>query len=631
MKTIRRLYFYAIAFISIEVVLWGLIGLLRSILSGSAIDSASALARALSLILVGVPIFLIHWLWAQRAAAKDDEEKSATLRAVFLYGILLGTLIPVAQNALALINRAFLAGAGLYASGAVVGGAQIWTDNLVAIAINLLIAAYFWNVLQGEWRSLLEKENFVEVRRLARFIWMLYGLLFSIYGAQQALHYAFVLSPADMLGEAGRDTAINAIALMLVGAPIWLFAWNFLQAALNDSSEQESLLRLGVLYLLSLGGVTTVLTAGGNFLYLVLLQLFGAGKGFAEFFRSLGAPVSIGVPFAVVWAYYGRWLNRQFAFDADALRREAKRRLYFYLLSLLGLVATAFALMSLVSLALDLITAQSYLAAGGFADPLARALAFLIAGLPLWLWTWRPVQALALEDSALGDHARRSVIRKTYLYLVLFASVIGVMVSAGGLIFMFINAALGGETNDLLNSALNALQVLVIFAALLLYHLSTLRKDGKLRADDLEAKQKGFHVAVIDHDGQFGAAFAKYVSNLSVQIVNAKDLPDDFSSDAVVFSSALWAGEENQLAGRLRSLSGIKLPVQEDVAGVFWARGFAQAADYARTLAEGGQIRPQPPKGASAWMALVYIAAALFALEFCVGLLIFAVSLANGF
>ena len=31
MKTVRRLYFYAVAFISLEIVLWGLIGLLRSI------------------------------------------------------------------------------------------------------------------------------------------------------------------------------------------------------------------------------------------------------------------------------------------------------------------------------------------------------------------------------------------------------------------------------------------------------------------------------------------------------------------------------------------------------------------------------------------------------------------------
>ena len=68
MRTIRRLYFYLVSFITFEVVLWGLIGLLRSILSTSQIsDGGDALARALSLTLVGVPIFALHWLWAQRA------------------------------------------------------------------------------------------------------------------------------------------------------------------------------------------------------------------------------------------------------------------------------------------------------------------------------------------------------------------------------------------------------------------------------------------------------------------------------------------------------------------------------------------------------------------------------------
>ncbi|MFN3492284.1 MAG: DUF5671 domain-containing protein, partial [Anaerolineales bacterium] len=70
MKTIRRLYFYAVAFISIEVVLWGIIGLLRSIFNNNEITSgATSLAQALSLILVGAPIFLVHWLWAQNVSA----------------------------------------------------------------------------------------------------------------------------------------------------------------------------------------------------------------------------------------------------------------------------------------------------------------------------------------------------------------------------------------------------------------------------------------------------------------------------------------------------------------------------------------------------------------------------------
>ncbi len=636
MKTIRRLYFYAIAFISMEVVLWGIIGLLRSMLGKTIVDSASALAQALSLILVGVPIFLFHWIWAQRASAKDDEEKTASLRAIFLYAILLATLIPVVQNLLAFINRTFLSAANLYVDRAIVGGAQTWIDNLIAIVVNLLIAAYFWNVAQSEWRSLPEKENFAEIRRLYRFIWMLYGLIMILFGAQQALIYAFTLSTANILGAIGRETVVNAVALLVVGAPIWASSWRIIQNALDDSSEKESLLRLALLYKLSLIGVIVVLTAGGNLFYQILMHAFGDGKTFAQFVQNIGSPISIGIPFAVIWAYYGDWLRRQFAFDENLPRRASKRRLYFYILSLLGLAASFFAVASLISVLIDLLIAKIFLASSGFSEPLSRALAFLAAGLPLWLLTWRPMQSHAVEDGAMGDHARRSVIRKTYLYLVMFAAVIGGMISAGILIFTLINAALGGATTNFLNTILNALQTFVLFVVLLLYHLSALRKDGERRADELESKQKGFNLVIFDHDGKFGeaiqSALAKRALNLSVNVLNVKDeIPADLKADAVLFSSNLLMDAPKNIEAWIRSFSGIKLAVAENAAGVFWARDISQALEYSRALAEGEQIRPQSSKGASTWVYIAYVFAALFALQVLFVLITLAISLATGF
>ena len=105
MKTIRRIYFYAVALISLEVVLWGMIGLARSIFSNSVGSGVAQLAQALALILVGVPVFGIHWWAAQRSANKDEEEHSSAVRALFLYSALLGLLIPLTQNGLAFINR----------------------------------------------------------------------------------------------------------------------------------------------------------------------------------------------------------------------------------------------------------------------------------------------------------------------------------------------------------------------------------------------------------------------------------------------------------------------------------------------------------------------------------------------
>jgi hypothetical protein len=206
MKTVRRLYFYAVALISLEVVLWGLINLLRSIIDQSVGGGADALAQALALILVGLPIFLFHWLWAQRITARDEEEKTASLRAIFLYAALIGTLIPVFQNFLALIDRGLLQLAHMAVERALLGSSQTLADNLIAILMNGIVALYFWNILRSDWKTLSDslkgdgKENFADVRRLYRYIWVLYSLLMTIFGAQQVLSYLFFV-PGGVLGE----------------------------------------------------------------------------------------------------------------------------------------------------------------------------------------------------------------------------------------------------------------------------------------------------------------------------------------------------------------------------------------------------------------------------------------------
>lgn len=636
MKTIRRLYFYAVAFISIEVVLWGMIGLVRSIFDTQDITgSASDLASALALIFVGVPIFLIHWFWAQNVSSKDPEENSASVRAIFLYGILIGTLIPAVQNLLAFLNRTLLATAKLSEYRAVIGGSQSWPDNLIALVVNLLIAVYFWNVLKANWSKLSEPENFAEIRRLYRFTWVLYGLLLVIYGVQQALSYAFTF-PTAVLGDIGRETAINAMALMFVGSPIWYYAWRLLQDGLADSAERESYLRLGLLYLLTLSGAIVSLVTGANLLYLILVQFLGEGEPWLEFLRQLGGPISIGVPLGVVWGYYGRWLNQQFAFDENLPRREGKRRLFHYILSFLGLTATVAGLISLFSVLIDLLLDISYISSSGIVEPFSGSIAALMAGLPVWLLTWNPMQAQAIEEGGSGDHARRSVVRKSYLYLVLFASVIGGMITAGTLVFQLISAVLGESDPDLWKIILNNLAGLIVFIVILAYHLNVLRRDGLVRTDALEEKQSHFLVAVFDQDGKFGeavrSAFAKRAPSLPVTVVNVNDFPADLKADAVVLPGSLAVNTPEKAEAWIRSFNGNKLIVSDEAAGVFWMNDSEQAADSAKSMAEGQELRPQSSKRTtSVWTYVAYVFAALFACQLLLGLLLFGVSMVAGF
>ncbi len=630
MKTVRRLYFYTVAFISLEVVLWGLISLLRSILNPKVVtNSAQTLAQALALILVGVPIFLVHWLWAQRASVREEEEKTTSVRAIFLYAALTATLVPVVQNGLALLDRLFLGAAKLRVEHAMIGGNQTLSDNLIAITMNLLIAAYFWNVLQNEWRSLPDENSFKDVRRLYRYLWLLYSLLMVVFGIQQILRYIFYI-PTQTIGVISRESLVNGIALLAIGTPIWVYVWRVCQSALIDPAENESLLRLGVLYMLALSGVITVLASSGTLLYTLLNRFLGDPISTENLLRKLGSQLSLLIPFGGIWAYYGGWLGRQINSDDQPVRRAGKRRVYSYILSAVGLTTAFIGVASLIALVIDLALRNEPIGGQVFRESLTRSIAVMAVGMPLWLLTWLPMQAEALETGDAGDHSRRSVIRKAYLYLAMFAGVIGGMIAAVGLIFELLQAFLSGVTDSSFQTnVLNALQYLLLFLVVLLYHLYCLRRDGQSTTSALEARQAGFQVLVLDHDGHFGpgmrTALTKQAPNLPVTVLQASEpISSNLRPGVVILPGSLAMNPHASIRTWLDGFKGKRLIVPDETTEISWARDMNDAASSVRALAEGQELRQTASRGASAWMIVVYLFAALFALE----LLLFLVSLA---
>ncbi|MEO8354925.1 MAG: DUF5671 domain-containing protein [Chloroflexota bacterium] len=626
MKSIRRLYFYLVAFISIEVVLWGLISLLRSMVDDVISDSADTLAQALALILVGVPIFLVHWLWAQRAAARDEEEKTASIRAIFLYAILLATLIPVVQNLLSFIDRSLIQATGLSMERSFSAfRAQTIADNLIAILMNGIVAAYFWNVLRSEWATLTEKETFSDVRRFYRYIWMLYGLLMTIFGAQQILRFLFYV-PGDVLGELGREVVVNGIALLVVGTPIWVYSWRVIQDSLADPDEMGSTLRLGILYLLSLGGVITVITAAWMLVSTILNLLLGQDTTFRQFIQEIGGPISIGLPLGLVWAYYGHWLSRHIAAAGDKVRQAGMKRLYNYILSFIGLVVAFVGVGALLSFMIDILTEFGMAFTDSLRENLVTSLSSLIVGIPLWLVMWRPMQAEAMAEGELGDHARRSVLRKTYLYLALFASVIGGMATAVALVYQLLRVALTGDAgSDFVNILLNLAQLLFLFVVVMMYHLNVLRTDGASTADSLADKQNDYSVLVVDSGNGFvdsvKAALMKFAPNAPVTITSPSEKPDgNFNSIVLSGSLAVHAPEW------IRSFSGNRIVIQDEVRDIVWTEDAMQAAQSVQMLAEGQEIQKHKT-GRSPWTIAIYVFAALFALQLLFMLLMLGISL----
>lgn len=621
MKTVRRLYFYTVVLISVEVVLWGLINLLRSVVDETLGGAAEALAQALALVLVGVPIFLFHWLWVQRSSGREDEEQTASWRAIFFYTVLLGTLVPVVQNLLALINRVFLGAVRLDTSRAILGGSQTWPDNLIAIVVNGLAAIYFWNVLRREWMTLSDKENFADVRRLYRYIWVLYGLAMTIFGAQQTLRFLFYIQ-AEVLGDIGRETLINGIGLLIIGTPLWFFAWRAVQDSLVDQAEQDSNLRVAILYLLALGGTVTVLTTATVILNIVLRKLLGTEIATSDLIHQIGDQISIGIPLGAVWVYYGHWLNRHIESMHDPVRQAGMKRVYYYVLSILGLGGAFIGAASLIKFIIDLTTGNSMTLDDTLRSNLAIALALIAAWMPLWLLTWQPLQAGASATDDAGEHARRSVVRKAFLYLALFTGVIGGMSAAVALVFELLRAALTSATNNnSLATNLNDLQLLALFSTLLLYHLMILRRDGRFTADALVRKQSDFNVLVVDSGEGFAESVKTSLNRIAPHIpvtVTARKVGGKFNAMILNGSTAVDAPDW------VRTFEGSRIIVPNEAKDLIWVRGASkqmnqQAAQLARQLAEGQELRKQGGINSS-WMIVVYIAAALFGLEFLFGI-----------
>ncbi len=646
MRTVRRLYLYAVAFVSLEVVIWGTIWLARSMFcSGNALcPGAAILAQGLALLLVGLPVFAIHWVLAERLAAREEEERSSAIRAVFLYGTLLATLIPIVQNALSLFDRLALQAVGLSPTQAILGPDQTWSDNLIAMLMNAIAAFYFYRKLKNDWQTISMQTHFADIRRIYRHVWLLYGLAMVIGGVQQLLRYLLSVYPNNF-ANLYRASGAHGVVLSLMGVPLWVYSWLTVSRALVDKDERESRLHLGVLYLLSLAGVITVLASAGIVVDVLLRLLFGEALSFSTLLEQIAPPLSILVPLAGVWAYYGRRLGVAIAESPDAPQRAGMRRVYLYILSAIGIGATVIGLSMLLTFVIDAALGR-FIGSDVLRSQLAASLATLLVSLPLWLLTWRPLQGEAVAAGDAGDHARRSLIRKVYLYLVLFAAVVGGMVVAASLFTTLLKTLLGNHPDSFIKVVLDNIELLLLFAGLGTYHGLLLGRDGKMASRALSDKHAAFPVMIIDDkEGAFSqalqAALKKQAARLPVVFQPAgRPVPAKATPRAVLLPFSLAAEPPEGLRKWLSRYKGLRLAVpylpeetkseplnswiySATVGNLTEAAG--QAAQRVRQMAEGQELHQKPTR--SGWMIFVYIMAGLFGAQLLFALIAFSVSL----
>lgn len=505
MATVRRWYMFLVAAVSLQAVTWAVIALFRNLLTPGYQVPAATTAFQIAVVVVGLPIFLAHWLWAQRLAGRDSEERETAVRRLYLYATLAAFLGPFVANVFDLIAALLWLIVGQperpFAYFEFSPNQAIIRD-LVALVVLGLLWFYHQRLVVADVQVVPETSNAATVRRLYIFGFSATGLIMTSIATISLLRWVmFQFGPDQAIG--GRDDLEFSIevARLCAGLPLWLIFWQWAQHLFSgpNEAERESALRKFYLY-------ATILVAA-------LLAITNTAFILAGVFRRAldlppmgdlrdSLPIVIGT--AVLWAYHTVVLWSDARLAGEAPRQARIRRLYLYLVAAIGLAAL------LIGLSGDLSVLIRSLAGAAFGSDLREQLAWftaaMVAGLPVWIISWRQTELGAEAVGPQGDEERRSLIRKIYLYFYLFVATMTVLSGVVYIVYRLLSLVLG-ESNqgNLLSDLGQAIAFSLIAAGVWLYHGFVLRGDGQLVQREQAARLANLRVTIVDGgEGSFG-------------------------------------------------------------------------------------------------------------------------------
>lgn len=625
MKTIRRFYFYLISLISLQVIIWSVVNLLRTIFDHKTVSNfVDWLAGGIAFVVVGVPVFWLHWKTVQRDAQNDEEEGSSQIRSIFLYAIPLATGVPIVYAILAIFNRLIAQLLGLSVSQATLGGGQTHIDNLIAIAANVVILVYFWRIQQQDWRMKSSQQHLIDASRLHRYLWMLFGLGLFIVGGQQILRFIF-FTPSE-LGKVSVSWLATGLSLLLIGFPIWLRVWNSIRASLTEEVEQTSLLRLIILYLLTFLGIGFSLASLGIIGANLFRWLFQVNSwNIRSFLDQHALTLSLLISMGFVWLFFRRELEKAIIQNGDELRQASLKRIFNSILSFAGLIVSFLGLLLLLGAIIESVFGRSI---GNQSALLSDALSLLMIGLPLWLYYWKRIQQEVNQENEISVFARKSLIRRSYLYLALFATVVGSMISIGWWIYGILDALLGNFSLDFWQNFFLELRISFLFVIFLIYHLRVLRADGKSSPATLQEEPATFSVLILQSDQSdlsedifHAIQKAPYLSATLISINQLSNETNNENFDLLILPTPHMDTFPPPLTEFLQGYTGKVLCLPGKRENWYWLNTQAKEPEHVindTVVAIQKLSKNQPIFSSSTvnpWMIAVYILAGLFIIQ----------------
>ena len=587
MFTVRRWYIYVVSAISLQSVTWAIIALLRNLFI-FGIDPL-AVAFQIAVVVIGMPVFLAHWLWGQRLVGKAIEERGASLRRLYLYGSMAAFLGPFTANTFDSIRR-LLGGTNTYHTNVyqqlLLGDAIVY--HLLAMVVLAVLWFYHQRVATEDSKAAPETNGSATVRRLYVLGFSAVGLTLTTMATIHLIRWIMLQFGGSVIRSSGLGIGLmDEITRLIIGVPLWVIFWRWAGRLFDGPSEEERASALRKFYLYGavfIGALSAVANATGILASVFRRVLSLSPEG------DIRQPLPVIIGMGVLWAYHALVLRDDGERAREAPRQAGMRRLYLYLIAAIGLSALLVGLSGDVSV---IIRALDEGFGSGLREGFAWFTAAIIAGLPVWIVPWRRAQIGAVASVPSGADARRSVERKIYLYFFLFVATMTVLSSAVYIVFRILSMILG-EQPPTLTELGHAISFSLIAVGVWLYHGQSLRGDGLLSRREQAQCFTALRIAVVDVDeGRFGQAVVDELG---------REIPD-VTPNLIILNSEVIEGAEAGASQEViaTQLSEAGLIVGPWVIAIPGGDGGALSASIAQAIVESPARKLLVPLRIEGW------------------------------
>ena len=416
-------------FLALLASVWGLIDVFQSFVEGDRIaGTSSELARGLSLLIVGLPVFaflvrVIDRRYRDRAELGDIAPHRGW--TVYLVATLTTSLV------------ASLVSVGQITDRLTTDGNEFRPEELVQLIVWGGVWAAHWFGLRPRYRA--RGDAHLALGVIVGLAWLISGVGAVVY---RLLDRAYRAAFDDPLTD---DVSVTFwIVVALVGAVVW--AWHWL-GHLNAAASVEGDRRRSALWFFTvivagvLPGLIAMLVAATSMISGVLIWFVGStNQDAVDFFRAAPTLITVLLLGFITWGYH-RWEIER----SGQLERNEALRFHDYVVLSTALLGVVTAVAILIGQFFEAVSTTSRIAgASEVGNTLIVAITVLIASVGVWWAQWSVVEGHRVRHPV---EESNSIWRKLYLITAFGVGGVILSVSAIWVLFVLLRELLDRQTS----------------------------------------------------------------------------------------------------------------------------------------------------------------------------------------